>query len=228
MLGPHSGMGQRGGQEPCQGDMMQAAAGRADAVGQPGSLLCWHLLGPLLRGGGRPGQGGALPCIPLPSGPKAPPEPLPGLMGRGYTGTGRGLGGDPNLCSAARSQTWVPGNPLGPHRCARPVATNGQHSDPLPLHIATPTQSVLLNAIVCPRGCNGGGGGVPGERRPLQNGVVVWTADPRMAGSLGSRLLLPSPIHTADSWAPLCPPAPPTPTHSHFSSPFPVQMTRTG
>lgn len=130
MLGPHSGMGQRGGQEPCQGDMMQAAAGRADAVGQPGCLLCWHLLGPLLRGGGRPGQGGALPCIPLPSGPKAPPEPLPGLMGRGYTGTGRGLGGDPNLCSAARSQTWVPGNPLGPHRCARPVATNGQHSDP--------------------------------------------------------------------------------------------------
>ena len=72
MLWPHSGMGQRGGEEPCQGNMMQPAASRADAVGQPGCTLCWHILGPLLRGGGRSARGGALPHIPPPSGPKAP------------------------------------------------------------------------------------------------------------------------------------------------------------
>lgn len=209
--------------------MMQAAAGRADTVGQPGCPLCWHLLGPFLRGGGRPGQGGALPCIPPPSGPKAPPEPLPGLMGRGYTGTGRGLGGDPNLCSAARSQTWVPSNPIGPPRCARPVATNGQHSDPSLYTLPPPPKVSCSMPLYAPGVAMVRVGEVPGERRPLQNGVVVWTADPRMAGSLGSRLLLPSPIHTAQTpGLHSVPPAPPTPTHSHFSSPFPVQMTRTG
>lgn len=84
-----------------------------------------------------------------------------------------------------------------------------------------PHPKCLAQCHCIPRGCNGGGGGVPGERRPLQNGVVAWTADPRRAGSLGSRLLLPRPIHTPRLLGPLCPRSPSHPSTLPFLQPLP-------